>query len=222
MPTHLERYGFFLYDPQADIVTIGNPALRTEKSMNLDARVVFSKDGLRLSGGLFMQSIEDYIAAPLSTTDGDTSLDLRMMQNIGSAFLTGADVAITMQLSQLVAVGASLGYTYAKLSATKEPLPLIQPLTMRVDARVGDEDMWGELRVRGSLAQQRISTSLMPEDATTSWATVDLSAGLRIASSITARILVGNILDTYYNEHTSIRNLAARGRSLSISLRYSW
>lgn len=222
MPTHLEQFGFYLYDPQADIITIGNPGLRTEKSMNVDARIDYTNDFLRIKGSVYTQAISDFIAAPVPSAHLDDSLDLRMMKNVGNALLAGADIACSIELSDMLVFGTSAAYTFGMLTETREPLPFIQPLTMSMNLLAGNAERWGEIRIRGALAQTRLSTTLITEDATASWAVVDLSAGLQFATSWSAKVVLANLLDTYYNEHTSIRNLPARGRSLSVVLRYTW
>lgn len=222
VPTHLESYGFFLYDPQANIVTIGDPSLWPETSYNADVRCSWTTDATRLVAGVHVQSIVNYIAAPVMAEPLDPLVDLRSMRNVGTALLCGFDVAGTHAVADALSVGASVAYTYGELTATREPLPLIPPLAWMVRIVQGDRDLWFEGRWQGALAQPRASNTTLPENTTSAWATIDLSAGMRIIDALTAKLVLGNVFDASYHEHTSIRDLPSRGRSLALTLRYAW
>lgn len=222
VPTHLETYGFFLYDPQANIVTIGDPSLRPETSWNADVRATWSDGDLRIVGGTHVQSIHDYIAAPVMAVPFDTSVDLRRMHNIGTALLAGCDVAGSYTITDECIIGASATWTYGEITATREPLPLLPPLGWMVRVVQGDRDLWFEGRLQGAMAQARTSYRTLPENVTAAWTTLDLSAGARLVGDLTAKLVMGNVFDLRYHEHTSIRDLPSRGRSLALTLRYAW
>lgn len=222
LPTHLETFGFFIYEPQADIVTIGNPGLRTEASVSADVRLDYSSDHIRFALGVYAQRVSDFIAAPASGVASSDGLDLRLYRNIGLAMLSGFDGSCTYVFSDQLFGAVSMRYTYAELSASKEPLPLIPPLSFAIRAVIGDAALWAETLVRAALQQQRASTMLLRENSTASWAVLDISLGLRIGYGVTAKLVLSNALDAAYHEHTSIRDLPSRGRSLGVTMRYSW
>ena len=220
LPTHLEAYGFWVFDPQANIVTIGDPGLNAERSWGLNVVLESQSSTLpfRLSGRT--QIVTNYIA-PGATVDASAT-PVRQIENIGTALLNGVDASIQYAAAQNLAIGASASWTHGTLLETNEPLPFIAPLTGMVRAIWSIADWSIEARLRGALQQQRFSTTILPENATPSWVTMDLLADWSVTSNVMLSAALRNVLDARYHEHTSINDLPAPGRSFMIRVRTSW
>lgn len=221
MPTHLELYGFMIYDPQANIVTNGNPNLINERALSGTLQYHVRTGTLRIDGSMYVRSIADYIAPQLSTAqDGSQPLEARPLMNIGQASLMGADVTATLPVAPWITVQGSLRACRGESITWHDALPLIDPLTVNGRLIMGDPTLQVELSLRAAVAQQRASQRILPEDTTPGWWTANVLVGWQVVTFLKLQLSATNIMNMYYHEHTSINNIPARGRSLNIGLRF--
>jgi iron complex outermembrane receptor protein len=220
MPTHLEMYGFWLYDPQANIVTIGRPDLANERAWSIDVGTSYRSDDLRASISGWVRRIDNYIA-PVPTQDSSVSGQppTRFMGSIGTADLTGFDASATIRVFPWWSMQASVRGIWGVGVMINDPLPLISPLQGSIRAVVGERIVQGEVVVSASAAQNRISQSILPEDATASWARADVVVAWRPIPELRIQAACTNLFDTFYHEHTSINNMPSRGRSFNLGVR---
>ncbi|MCX6140929.1 MAG: TonB-dependent receptor [Candidatus Kapabacteria bacterium] len=220
MPTHLEMYGFWLYDPQANIVTIGRPDLANEKALSLDIGSTFRTDDMKLSVSGSMRHIDNYIA-PVPSTDVPTQGQppTRYMGSIGGADLMGFNANATVSITPWCSMQASVLGTWGTGITINDPLPLIAPMQGMVRAVVGDPMLQGEIIVTAAVAQSRASRLILPEDNTASWARADVLLAWMPLSQLRIQFACTNLFDTFYHEHTSINNMPSRGRSLNVGFR---
>lgn len=220
MPTHLELYGFWLYDPQANIVTIGRPDLSNEQAWSLDVGTSYRDEDLSLSISGWIRTINNYIAA-VPTIDTSTTGEppTRTMGSIGTADLMGFDARATVRVLPWWSMQASVRGIWGVGVTIDDPLPLIAPVQASIRAVVGERVLQGELAVFASTAQNRISRSILPEDATASWARADVLIAWRPIAELRIQASCTNVLDTFYHEHTSINNMPSRGRSFNLGVR---
>ena len=113
-------------------------------------------------------------------------------------------------------------YTYGEAIDANDLLPMISPLTGMVRLAWTTDQFNAELRARGATAQSRISQVLQPENATPAWVTFDVSATWTISEHLRATASFTNLADILYHEHTSINDVASRGRSVLIGLQSTW
>lgn len=220
MPTHLEMYGFWLYDPQANIVTIGRPDLSNEQAWSFDVGTSYRDEDVSLSFSGWARRINNYIAAvPTADTSTTGEPPTRTMGSIGTADLTGFDANATIRVLPLWSMQGSLGGIWGSGVTINDPLPLIAPLRFSLRAVVGDRIIQGELAVTAAVAQERISQTILPEDATASWARADVVIAWRPIPELRFQASCTNLLDAFYHEHTSINNMPSRGRSFNLGIR---
>lgn len=219
MPTHQEMYGFWVYDPQANITTIGRPDLKNEQSLSVETSVSYRQDNHTITSTVWMRRIDNYIAP--SQVGSIDQPSLRFIENIGGAFLAGADILANLSLSEYLNVVPSLRYVYASALDVGEPLPLIPPLLASMRIVGGKPYLQGELTISAAASQKRISRNILWEDSTPSWITTDLVIAWYPMTSTRFQLSCTNVFDVRYHEHTSINNMPARGRSFNIGLRVS-
>ncbi|MBK6291240.1 MAG: TonB-dependent receptor [Ignavibacteria bacterium] len=220
MPTHLEMYGFWLYDPQANIVTIGRPDLANERAWSIDVGTSYRTEDLRASVSAWVRRIDNYIApVPTQDTAASGQPPTRYMGSIGTADLTGFDASATIRVLPWWSMQASVRGIWGVGVTIDDPLPLIAPIQASIRAVVGERVLQGEVAVYASAAQKRISRSILPEDATASWARADVLIAWRPITELRIQASCTNVLDTFYHEHTSINNMPSRGRSFNLGVR---
>lgn len=220
MPTHLEMYGFWLYDPQANIVTIGRPDLANERAWSIDVGASYRTEDLRASLSAWARRIDNYIGpVPTQDTSASGQPPTRYMGSIGTADLTGFDASATVRVLPWWSMQASVRGIWGVGVTIDDPLPLIAPIQASIRAVVGERVLQGELAVYASAAQNRISRSILPEDATASWARADVLLAWRPITELRIQASCTNVLDTFYHEHTSINNMPSRGRSFNLGVR---
>lgn len=221
MPTHLELFGLMIYDPQADIVTNGNPDLRNERALSSTLQYRYNAGGIRIMGSMYLRLIDDYIA-PSPTTHvvwSESTPQTRTMANIGRALINGADVQCTMPVASWVTMQGTLRACWGKSITWNDALPLINPVTLTWRTVLGGPAVQGEIQFVTALAQHNASQLILVEDATAQWWTVNVLLAWRPAAIVSLQVSATNLLDAYYHEHTSINNMPARGRSLNVGMR---
>ncbi len=220
LPTHLEMYGFWLYDPQANMVTVGDPGLTPERSWGIETGFEHRSDGAQLLVGARTQWISHYIASVQIRSN--EQIPLRSVANVGWALLASADLSFNLPVSDHTVLGAMVAWTYGQSIDQQDPLPLICPLTALVRGVWTLDNVQIEARLRGALAQDRMSTVLLPENATPAWFTADLTAVWNATRNIVVMASLRNLFDAWYHEHTSINDLASPGRSIQLQVRTLW
>ena len=224
LPTHLEMYGFWLYDPQSNFVTIGNADLATERSWGSEMRVEWSTPTIRTRASIYAQVIDRYIA-PMPFDDPNSSDSVpavRYYTNIGQALLAGAEWTFDFTVTDILSIGGMTSYTYGQARDLDDPLPLISPLSLMLRSVFGTSELNMEVRMRSAAGQSRISSVIQPENATKAWITFDAIGTWRLIDNVTLVASLLNIADLRYHEHTSINDVSARGRSFMLTLRTQW
>ena len=224
LPTHLEMYGFWLYDPQSNLVTVGDPDLFNERSNGIEATTSYTSDNVSVKVGGSAQWISNYIA-PVGTLDQHdlpNDVALRSYSNIGVAQLFNANVSASWRFSHDVYFGASARWTHGRAIDLNDPLPLISPLGGVLRAVWQPDGISLEGRIRGAMRQDRTSLVVLPENATAAWVTADVLLTVDILDGLTLSTSVLNLFDARYHEHTSINDLPAPGRAFTMSIVSTW
>lgn len=222
LPTHIENYGYFLYNPMDNSIYVGNPQLATERSWQTDLTLSWSSRTSSASASLYYVGIENYIAGHTIIPGDPANLQFpqafRQFDNIGRARIYGAELSGSMGLISHLELRAMIRAQHGQLLSLDEPLPLMPPLTGRLVLRAFWDNSWIEAVARVTGDQSRVSRSILPEDPTAGCALIDLRAGFTVNRRIDLQCGVENVLDRLFHEHTSINNLPGLGRNVYLSL----
>lgn len=223
LPTHLEQYGFYIYDPQGRYTMIGNPNLHPERSWNVESQTTYHTDAIDVACTIHAQHIDDYIAPDPSTeVSGGAQPNERIYGNIGGANIAGANVSVSLKITDFAAISAVTGYTWGQFTTIDDAMPMIAPLFYRIRGVVGSDDIVGEVVVQGALAQDRISSIIRPENTTNAWSTLSCSVTWQVQEYLRIGLSALNLFDTFYHDHLSINDLPSPGRSFRAILSTSW
>jgi len=122
LPTHIENYGFYLYNYTDNYFYTGNPNLKTELSRQIELSTALSSNSYGLSFSVFYNNIENYISGLLQ------SEEFKVFTNISSAYITGGELSGNLDLTSELEFSAGLAYVYGYNREYDEPLPMIPPL----------------------------------------------------------------------------------------------
>lgn len=212
---HMERYGYYIYQPLDGFFYYGNPGLSPERSTKLEVNTQFGTANTIISGNasIWVNQLDNYIA-------GLRQDDLfKRYQNMGSATLTGFEVELTAKLHPNWKAGSVASYVYGKHQELDEPLPMIPPLKGTVYLQRQSKSVQMEGRLRWAAAQNRIASQNSLETTTNGHFLIDLFAKKSLGNTFSLQIGIENILDTYYIDHLSVNSIPSTGRNIQLSLR---
>lgn len=220
MPTQLEVYGFYIYDPGIDAIVNGNPDLKNESSVNVSVGCSYGTDDFTVSVNTFVRSISDYIATDTNVVyDGSNRVPIRTISNIGAAWIRGFDISALTAVTSWCSIQGSVQALWGNSVLYSEPLPLISPPSATIRTIVGNPEIQAELLMTGALAQERTSHIILPEDSTGAWWRSDILLAWQPTRAIRVQAGCTNLFDRLYHEHTSINNLPSAGRSFVLGAR---
>ena len=223
MPTHLEQYGFYLYDPQGRLTTIGNPNLLPERSINLESTITYSTETIFVTASGYIQSISNYIAPdPRMQFQSGSAPPERIYGNIGGALLSGVDASARVILGDLVIADALIGYVFGKFTTIADRMPMMPPLYYRMRCVIGKGTLTGEVSISGAVTQTAISLLVRPENTTAAWCIGNVGVNWQVVENTLVGVSVLNVFDTAYHDHLSINDLPSPGRNVRIVIGTRW
>jgi hemoglobin/transferrin/lactoferrin receptor protein len=217
-PTLQER--FFSGTAQVGFLN-GNPALDSEKSLNIDGGVKWQTG--RFSGelNLFRNRIDDYIVMKPVSAAADTFL----YDNVGEAILTGGEAYASVNIARQWDVFANSSFVRGNDDGLDTPLPKIPPMQGMLGVRYtsGDENVRVELTTRFVDTQNRVAEN---ESKTDGYTLVNFSSGINlepvlgIGFPLQLTFNIRNIFDESYRDHLSyVTWWDAPGRNIIIGLK---
>jgi|GEM_PF-417999 len=218
LPDHLERYGYYIYQPVDGFFYIGNPELMPERSSQAEGFLTVGDDRSRWSGhaSVWVNRMDRYIA-------GRRTGDLfKRYDNIGRALLTGFEMELDLRISDRWQTGGAVSKVIGEHSAMNEPLPMIPPLKGHGYLRMESQRVSLEGRVRWAAAQNRIASVNSLETATHGHALFDLYLSTRLTDRVQMRSGLENIGNRHYVDHLSVNELPGTGRNIYVSLRLTY
>ncbi|MBA2291328.1 MAG: TonB-dependent receptor [Gemmatimonadales bacterium] len=187
---------------------VGNSALRTEASLNVDVAVRMQGHGVQGEIGVFRNAITNYIYPdPTGETDPESGFQVYRYEQ-GDAVLTGMEASADVHLRTWLHLRGGVDYTRGQNTTTDLPLAFVAPVrftyNVRLEPRVPTvHDIYVQVGGETNARQRRLD----PDDfAPAGYTLVNVStggafdvAGRRVLLDLQAR----NILDTSYRSFLS-------------------
>jgi len=216
-PTLQER--FFAGTAQVGYL-YGNPALNSEKSLNLDGGLKFQSDNFSGEFSLFQNRIDNFIVMKPISAAADTFL----YNNVGKAVLFGGELHIQYNVTRRISLLVNSSYTRGKDETSGDALPKIPPFQgifgLRFDGT--GRAYWIEFNGRLVAAQDRVADN---EPTTDGYQLFNFSSGLNIQSVIRTSFPlhltfhIRNLFDKSYRDHLSyVTWWDAPGRNFIVGL----
>lgn len=209
-PDPTELYGLLLRPD--GYLYLGNPALETETSRNVELSLAWETRALTASVTVFRNDIAGYIT-PAITGDSLGGVPIRQYRGVTQARLEGVSASLGAEAAAWLSVRATASYTSGVNRASGAPLPLIPPLEGSAAVRFSPTGFpWIEPEILAAMEQGDAAAG---ETATPGYAVLNVRAGWRIRRTEVA-IGVENLLDRAYRRHLDPTAILRPGRNLFV------
>ena len=224
-PSTSEQYAFYLFNAYDGYDYIGNPDIKAESALKSTVKYNLKNCHWQLSVSAFGYMIDNYI---LGVTD--SAMDamtigangVRVYQNVGRAYLVGANITSTKKLVSWLHFQIQAGYTHATFE-NGQNIPLIPPFNGSA-ALIATPGAWqvlleNEFAARQSRVNQNYGDAVTPGYQITN---------VRIVKELsikTGRLIVEsgveNLFDKAYRNHLDWGTINRMGRNLYFQLTLS-
>ncbi len=215
LPGHLERYGYYIYQPVDGFFYIGNPALKPERSSQAEIFITLGSEHSRFIGStsLWVNWLKNYIAGSL--------IDqlFKRYDNMGIAILTGFETEMSARINNRWNSAASVSYVFGRHNELDEPLPMMPPLKGSVSIQRESELVSFESRIRWASPQNRIAKQNSLENQTGGYILWDIYTRINLSQNLVLQVGAENLLNTFFTDHLSVNNMPGAGRNFHGSLR---
>ncbi|MGA7161381.1 MAG: TonB-dependent receptor [Bacteroidota bacterium] len=192
----------FEYINLGNIVRVGNPYLRSEKSVSANAGFRIHTDYTHLKSDIFFNNLTDLVAYVPGTFEGESAF---IEQNIGEARLYGYEVSVEQTLAVWSILKCQAAYIRGEDTFDHSNLPQIAPLNGRIELRTLLEAI-GTVDIAATFAAEQKNLAA-DEIRTPGYAIVDVdivSIPLTIEQfSLTVHSGIQNIFNKLYQNHLS-------------------
>jgi len=226
IPTITERYGFYLYNAYDGYDYIGNPSLKTEKSVSARFSMTYFNNGLKINLSQSYNYLSDYIMGITDSVIPPMNFytnGLRVYGNIPHATVIGTDLQVMYKPANRLTFFLQAKYTWAQLS-TGNPMPLIPPLknVLSVSYELGRWSFQADNET--AFAQTRINHNY-GETKSPGYTLFNIKANVHFMTKVSmldCSAGITNLLNAYYYEHLDWGHIARPGRSINIFLKYTF
>ncbi|MEM1054838.1 MAG: TonB-dependent receptor [Bacteroidota bacterium] len=226
LPTVVEQYGHYVYNYVDGYFYTGDPDLAPERSRQVELGLAHASNQFAVEASAFAHQLRDIV---IGLADNDvvgglagSTYRFRLYDNAENGWMAGGEVSGLARLGGGFEAVASVSATFGQNTTFDEPLPMIPPVGGVAAIRYDSSPLFAEVEGRWALAQDRVARFTFAERPTDGFAVFAVRTGWRPASGALAglRVQAGveNVLDTFYQEHLAIADLAARGRSAYLTL----
>ena len=225
LPTVVEQYGHYVYNYVDGYFYTGDPDLKPERSRQVELGVAHAGGRVAVEAAVYAHQLSDLVIrlADNEVVGGlaGSTYRFRLYDNADRGWMAGGEVSALARLGAGLEAVASVSAAYGQNLTFDEPLPMIPPVGGVAALRYDRGGVFGEVESRWALAQDRVARFTYAERPTDGFAVFAVRGGWRpdgVASGLRLQAGVENVLDTFYQEHLAISDLAARGRSVYLSV----
>jgi len=225
LPTHIENYGFYLFNPLDNAIYMGNPDLEPERGWQGEFGIQNRTSEFQFKGTAFANYIENYIAGKTiikpDTSNKQFPQAFRRYESIGAVLLKGMEIDCSYFLDNWK-FRATYRLQLGNSQSLKESLPWMAPMELTTQIHWENDQTWAEIGSRFAARQTNLSYTIFIEDQTPGFAVFDIRAGLSVGGGVVLLGGIENIFDKYYWEYSSVGNLPSVGRNMYINVGISF
>ncbi|MBK6936421.1 MAG: TonB-dependent receptor [Chitinophagaceae bacterium] len=220
MPTAGELFGFYLFNANDNYDYIGNPALKTEKNLQAEVSLQYTKKQNRVQLTGFISRISDYILGQVEPSFSHMTIGasgVKTYSNIPFALIAGIEASTVVKPAKTIDVVSTLRFTAGR-DNNKYHLPNISPLKNVTSVRWQHKKLFVQGETEIAAKQTRFSPRA-GEDATAGYSLFHFRTGYTINlknTNLELQAGAENILDKKYHEHLDWGNIVRPGRNLYI------
>ena len=223
-PTATEAYGYYLNNTFDQYDYIGNPHLKNESAIELNANYQWSmfngQCSMALDANAFFFS--DYIIGqfePRLSAMTVAAEGVKVYGNIPHATIANFSLTSEWGILPWLKWSTRLGYSLGR-DNEGEPLPLISPFAYTTGLNVHWGQIWGKVELQGNARQGNYGRKY-GETPTAAWTIVNLSANYQLSifnSQMTLRAGVENLFDKRYTSYADWCDIPQKGRNIYMNL----
>ena len=225
-PMGHQLYGYYLLNTLDNYDYIGNPNLRTEKSLQADVGIGYNHNilGINLTG--FYHRLYDYIIGAILPGYSPIMMSasgVKQYANISGAFITGVDATASINLKQGFQSMNTLTYSYGTLS-DGSPVPMLSPLRGISSVRYTYRGWHIQAETDWAASKDRVNTSV-GEISSPAYALLNLRTGYKFVYHNHVWALnfsVENVLDEKYRAYSDWSTVLRPGRDFVVYLSYAF
>jgi iron complex outermembrane receptor protein len=208
---------YYAFAPAPGGYLVGNPALETEKKMEIDAGFIQQSERGGVSVSLFAAQVDDYILPTrLASEDinGDGQLNtVRGYRNV-KARMYGGEVSGNYTWFDSLRMPVSVSMVRGRNTEEKRDLPEIPPLQLDAALRYAREQSarpwWLQVGAQFAARQNKVDP-LFPENETPSFQVFHVRGGIEVARGVNLEAGIENLFDEDYHEHLTREAVLAGG-----------
>ena len=223
-PTVTEAYGYYLNNTFDQYDYIGNPRLKNESAVELNANYQFSISNFQFSidGNAFFFS--NYIIGqfePRLSVMTVGAEGVKVYGNISHARIINASLTSKWDVLPWLTWNTRLGYSTGT-DDEDDTLPLISPFSYTTSLNLHHGRFQGKAELRGN-ARQTDYGKKYGETQTPAWAIFNLSANYQLSVSghqLALRAGIENLFDKRYTTYADWCDIPQKGRNIYINLSF--
>ena len=226
IPTITEQFGYYLYNAYDGYDYIGNPYLKTEKSLFARLALAYTNRRLKININQSANLLSDYIIGVTNTDIPPMNFytnGLRVYENVPAARLLSTDLqAIYTPIQRLTFFNLSK-FTWGQLNF-REPLPLIPPFKNLFSISYQKKQWTFQADNETSLPQKRTNLQY-GETKSPSYSIFNLKSNYHFVFSdmiLDCSAGISNLFNAVYYEHLDWGHIPRPGRSINFFIKYSY
>jgi outer membrane receptor protein involved in Fe transport len=198
--------------------------LKPEKSINYEIGYKLSLPKFQANFAAYYMDLNQLITRTKVAGDTIDGYQVYKKENVGEAYITGAEAAFLWKIVPGLDLNSSISYTYGQNVTNDEPLRRVPPFNGKIAATYSLNKFFvsGELLFAGTqdrLSGGDISDNRIPDGGTPGWEVVNIFAGYQLAF-VKMKVGFENIFNEDYRTHGS--GINGVGRSAWIMLNFSF
>lgn len=221
--TSQELFGFYLFNRMDNFDYLGNPALKTEQSLNLTSSVHFKKSIFSLETRVFAYWLQNYIAGKIQSNFSAMTVGangVKQYVNLKSAYMVGGELALSVVPFTGFTLQSINSYTYA-WDFRQEALPYIAPFKTINSIAYQIKGYHLKLESISAAAQRHVSV-FYGEKSSPAFSILNFyihkTFSLPRSVALDVQLFVTNLTDANYYEHLDIIAIPRQGMSVGIKI----
>ncbi|NKI27054.1 TonB-dependent receptor [Arenibacter sp. 6A1] len=224
-PSVTEGYGFYIFNSFDNHDYVGDPGLKNEKSMEVNAKLSYEKPKFNISAEANFFHIPDYIIGVVDPSLSTMTLGadgVKLYRNLEYARLFNTALESEYSLLPELKWTGFISYHLGG-DSEGENLPFISPLSYRSALQYDKNTFSVAVKMSGATKQVNYNPEY-GEDQTLAYTVFSISLGKTFYmnnDSVMAKFGVENIFDKEYSTYTDWKNIPRMGRNIFLTLTYS-
>ena len=224
-PTVTEAYGYYLNNTFDQYDYIGNPSLKNESAVELNAAVKWhptERVNVTLDGNVFLFS--NYIIGQFETRLSPMTVGaegVKVYGNISHATIANVSLSWDWQITEHLQWNKKVSYSAGR-DADGDALPLISPISWQSEWIYQHQRFQAQATIKGNARQNNYGEKY-GETAAKAWTIVNLSAAYQwsmVNGQWSIRFGVENLFDKQYATYADWNHIPQKGRNIYMNLTF--